>query len=145
VPILTDWDESEKLLIRLYDGQVNAEEWGRVAPTGWEFAGLRRVLSDLSRWERDPSIDAPRIAAMGEKLASAEGAHPIRQVIVANQDKFQSAQQFVAAFAKRGIQAIVLSDLDVACAWLNLDPMPVRSRIERLRGAGRSSPVPTAR
>ena len=132
MPILTDWNESEKFLIRVYEGLVDADEWGRVAPMGWDFPGLRRVLSDLSRWERDPSIDAERIAVMGEALASAKGAHPIRQAIVAGRE-FWSAQQFVAAFAKRGIQAVVLSDLDGACAWLNLDPVPVKRRIEALR------------
>jgi hypothetical protein len=58
VPMLTDWDEGERLLIRVWDGIVGAEEWHRVGPNAWTFPDMRRMLADVSRWDRDPSIDS---------------------------------------------------------------------------------------
>jgi hypothetical protein len=130
--MLTDWDEDERLLIRVWDGTVGADEWARVGPNAWSFPDMRRMLADLSRWERDPSIDSTMIAAMAERLATGAGARSIRLAILATRE-FWAAHEFAAAFSQhRSNASVVVFDLETACIWLGIDTAVTQSRIDAL-------------
>jgi hypothetical protein len=133
--MLTDWDEGERLLIRVWDGIVGAEEWQRVGPNAWTFPDMRRMLADVSRWDRDPSIDAATIAAMAERLATGPGARSIRLAILATRE-FWSAHEFATAFSQhRSNASVVVYDLETACIWLGIDTAATQRRIDTLVGA----------
>ena len=123
-------------MVVVWVGEVTGQEWDQrakelvVTP---EFADVRDVLADITRWTVDPSVDLTAIFGvaqlLGEETPSVMSG--LRMALVAS-GGFISALHFEHRVEELGANAVVFRELDNACVWLGLDPTETASHIEEM-------------
>ncbi len=53
--------------------------------------------------------------------------------VVVNDDAYDRAQLFAAQGTGHGVSIVVFNDVEVACAWLGVDPVKVKSTLKGLK------------
>jgi hypothetical protein len=128
-----------RLTIVVFDGEVSAPEWLEAAREvyahpDWSPGPLN--LTDASTADISTLTPDDRVKILGANGLQVELLEGMKSAVVAGPN-FESSQAFTGTNPDRGLQMIVFTDLDLACAWLNVDVERVRPIISDLRATVR--------
>jgi hypothetical protein len=124
-----------RLTIVVFDGEVTAAEWLETARDiyahpDWSPGPLN--LTDVSTADISALTLDDRAEILGANGLQVELLEGMKSAVVAGPN-FESSHAFTGTNPDRGLKMIVFTDLDLACAWLDVAVERVRPIVAELR------------
>jgi hypothetical protein len=124
-----------RLTIVVFDGEVTAADWLQTireiyAHPDWSPGPLN--LTDASTADISALTLDDRVEILGADGLQVEMLEGMKSAVVSGPN-FDSSQAFTGTNPDRGLKMIVFTDLDLACAWLDVDVERVRPIVADLR------------